>query len=107
MQIQAVIGADEIQILPFMPNYIGSIYKQDCGNYEVTISPSYPFFQFSKNGSSDEQGRAYYDRGTLTAGTVDDIGQYPVTMTFAQDTSIADNGFHQPSRGTIDPISYD
>ena len=53
MQIEAVIGADKIQTLPFMPNYINSIYKQDCGNYEVTITPSYPFFQFSKGGSTD------------------------------------------------------
>ena len=82
MQIEAVIGADQIQTLAFMPNYINSIYKQDCGNYEVIYSPVYPFFSFSKNGSTDEKGRAYHDRGTLTAGTVDDIGQYPVTMTF-------------------------
>ena len=83
MQIEAVIGADQIQTLSFMPNYIGSIYKQDCGNYEVTYTPSYPFFQFSKGGTLDEQGRTYYDRGTLTAGTVNDIGQYPVTMMFS------------------------
>ena len=83
MEIEAVVGADEIQTLAFMPNYIGSIYRQDCGFYNVKYTPEYPFFQFSREGSIDPQGRKYFDTGTLTAATLDDIGRYPVTMTFS------------------------
>lgn len=87
MEIEAVAGDTQVQTLSFMPNYMGYAYQQDCGSYQVTYSPSYPFFNFSKSGSKDSQGRSYFDRGTLTAGTLDDIGQYPVTVTFYQDIS--------------------
>ena len=48
MEIDAVIGSPVKQTLPFVDNYIGAIYGQDCGNYEVSLKnpTSYPFFRF-------------------------------------------------------------
>ena len=57
MEIEAVVGATQTQTIPFMPNYINSIYKQDCGGYRVLYAPTYPFFKLSRNGSTDPEGR--------------------------------------------------
>ena len=50
MEIDAVIGSPVKQTLPFVDNYIGAIYGQDCGNYEVTLKTptSFPLFRFQK-----------------------------------------------------------
>ena len=50
MEIEAVVGSAETQTLPFQENYIGQIYLQDCGHYEVKYEPTYPFFTFSMTG---------------------------------------------------------
>ena len=57
-----------------------SVYGQDCGSYAIDYFPSYPFFDFSKSGATDQRGNEYLDTGTFTSGTLDDVGQYEVTM---------------------------
>lgn len=58
-----------------------SVYGQDCGGYNIEIYPSYPFFEFTNSGTrTDPRGQTYTDTGTFTSGTLDDIGQYEVTM---------------------------
>ena len=40
----------------------------------------------------------------MTAGTLDDIGQWPVTMVVSQDINKNGHGFHDPYRGVLDSI---
>jgi len=82
-------------------NYIANVYGQNCGSYKIESYPKYPFFAFSMSGSTDPQGMAYTDLGTFSAGTIDEIGQYTVTMVTYQDIADPDHGYFNPSRGVI------
>ena len=41
------------------------------------------------------------DTGTFTAGTIDDIGQYTVSMITYQDSTNPDHGYFSPFRGVL------
>ena len=71
-------------------------YKQDCGGFKIDYSPKPSFFSFRKSGST-----SYSDLGTLTAGTIDDIGRYTITMITYQDINDPADGFSIPFRGII------
>ena len=55
----------------------------------------------------DMQGRPFTDLGSLTAGTVDDVGQYTVTLVTSQDATNSNNGYFQPERGFLPQQSQD
>lgn len=57
------------------------VYQQNCGSYGVEITPNYPFMTEQTTGLNvDENGNAYLDQIQLTAGTLADVGRYPVAM---------------------------
>lgn len=101
MEIEAVVGPTQTQTLKYQENYMNSVYGQDCGSYSIDYYPKYPFFSFSKAGSVDYAGRPYTDLGTFVTGTLDDVGQYPVTMVTYQEATDAEQGFSQPYVGNI------
>ena len=106
MDIEAVVGATQTQTLNYQENYMESSYGQYCGSYELLSSPTYAFFSFSQTGTNqDNSGNAYTDLGTLTAGTLDDIGQYTMTMTTQQDLTDSNQGFNTPYRGAIPSVT--
>ena len=51
--------------------------------------------------NKDSYGRSYTDTGTLTAGSVNDIGKYTVTIVTYQDIDDPTNGYFDPIRGVI------
>lgn len=104
MTIEAVVGATQVQTLQYQQNYMKQVYDQDCGSYDIEYFPQYSFFSFDENGAVDYAGRPITDTGTLTAGTIDDVGQYTVTQRTYQDISNPDHGFFQPYRGIIPPF---
>jgi hypothetical protein len=50
-------------------------------------------------------GYPYTDTLELFTATIDDIGEYIVTMTVNQDP-VKGDGYTAPSLGTLDPITY-
>ena len=81
MTIEAIVGPTQTQTVQYQKNYMEDVYLQDCGTYGIRYYPTYPFFSFSTSGSSTNQhGDVFPDIATFTAGTADDVGQYPVTM---------------------------
>ena len=84
------------------------VYLQDCGGYGVRYYPEYPFFSFSASGNGkDMRGDPYPDTGTFTAGTMADVGQYPVTMVVYQDINDAQHGFTSPYRGIMPAVEQE
>ena len=78
------------------------IYGQDCGGYGTRYYPEYPFFSFSASGNGkDPRGDPYIDTATFTAGTMEDVGQYPLTFVVYQDVNDPEHGFSTPYRGIL------
>ena len=64
--------------------------------------PQLPFFAFSQTGTNlDPRGNPYTDLGTLTAGTMADVGQHTVTLVTYQDINDPTHGYSSPYRGII------
>ena len=105
MTIEAVSGPTQTQTLQYQKNYMEDVYLQDCGGYGVRYYPEYPFFSFRASGSGqDARGDPYPDTATFTAGTMADVGQYPVTMVVYQDVNDPQHGFTSPYRGIVPAV---
>ena len=102
LEIEAVVGPTQEVDLEYQTNYMGYVYNQDCGSYGIDYYPKYSFFEITETGTKfDDQGRTYMDLGTFRAGTLNDIGEYTVTILSYQDQDNPEHGFNIPYRGVM------
>ena len=106
MAIEAVVGEKQTQPLAYQENYIESVYNQNCGSYDIDYEPKLPFFRLSQSGTTDPRNNRYTDLGTLDPVSLEDVGQYQVTMRIFQDSSNPNHGYFSPRRGFI-PDKYE
>ena len=90
------------QPVEFQPNYMESVYEQNCGAYSLETSPSLDWFEFKTSGDSlDANGLAYPDIGSLKCSSTDNIGEHIINMVIKQDLNEPTHGFEEPYRGIL------
>ena len=73
--IEAVVGASQSATLPYQQNYMEFSYKQDCGAYTTSISPTKSYVTLSDSGAvGGEFNHIYTDTFDLVAPPLSEIG---------------------------------